>query len=95
MNSDISRLKIKTYIRFILFLTIFLLFIFLPAGSVKFLDVWLYCIIFFASTLFITIYFLNTDPYLIERRTKMKEKEQEQKLFQTISGIIFFVDSRL
>jgi protein-S-isoprenylcysteine O-methyltransferase Ste14 len=91
MNNNISALKAKTYIRLILFSIIISLFIFLPAGSAKFWDAWLYCVIFLGSTLFITAYFLKSDPELIKRRTKVKEKETEQKIFQTISGITFFV----
>lgn len=92
MNSNnISKLKIRTYISLILFSIIVSLFIFLPAGTIQFLDAWAYCVIFFGFTLFITAYYLKSDPKLIERRTKLKEKETEQKIFQTISGTTFFV----
>lgn len=34
---------------------------------------------------------MKRDPELIERRSNAKEKEKEQKMFQTISGVTFFV----
>lgn len=34
---------------------------------------------------------MKRDPELIERRSKVEEKEKEQKIFQTISGVLFFI----
>lgn len=44
-----------------------------------------------SSTMFINNYFLKRDPGLIERRINAKEIEKEQKVFQSISGGLFFV----
>ena len=91
MKRNITVLKIKTYTRLIIFSIIVLMFIFLSAGSYEFWEAWIYCIAFFVPTLFITDYFLERDPELIERRNKVKERETAQKIFQTISGVSFFV----
>ncbi|MFD0697672.1 methyltransferase family protein [Paenibacillus sp. GCM10027628] len=84
-------LKKKVYFRTLLFSIVFFTFLFLPAGSLNFWEAWIYFVIFLGSTFFINGYFLKRDPELIERRTNSKEKEKEQKIFQTISGITFFV----
>ncbi|NQX71609.1 isoprenylcysteine carboxylmethyltransferase family protein [Paenibacillus alba] len=84
-------LKKKVYFRTLLFSIVFFTFLFLPAGSLNFWEAWIYFVIFLGSTYFINGYFLKRDPKLIERRTISKEKEKEQKIFQTISGITFFV----
>ncbi|WP_282942781.1 isoprenylcysteine carboxylmethyltransferase family protein [Paenibacillus sp. RC67] len=82
-------LKKKVYFRTLLFSILFFIFLFLPAGSLNFWEAWIYFVIFLGSTLFINGYFLKRDPELIERRTNANEKEKEQKVFQTISGISF------
>ncbi|MFD0678291.1 MULTISPECIES: methyltransferase family protein [unclassified Paenibacillus] len=82
-------LKKKIYFRTLLFSIVFFIFLFLPAGSFNFWEAWIYFVIFLGSTFVINGYFLKRDPELIERRSNAKEKEKEQKIFQTISGISF------
>ncbi|MCR8630144.1 methyltransferase family protein [Paenibacillus radicis (ex Xue et al. 2023)] len=82
-------LKKKIYFRTLLFSIVFFIFLFLPAGSFNFWEAWIYFVIFLGSTFIINGYFLKRDPELIERRSNAKEKEKEQKIFQTISGISF------
>lgn len=79
------------YFRMIIFAIIMFLFLFLPSGSFYFWKAWIYFIVFFGSTFFITVYFIKRDPELIKRRNKAEEKEIEQKIFQTISGTLFFI----
>jgi len=47
---------------------IFALLLFLPAWSLRFWEAWLYWLLFSASALILTLYFLKHDPQLIERR---------------------------
>ncbi|MGZ9583014.1 methyltransferase [Paenibacillus marinisediminis] len=84
-------LKKIVYFRTLLFSIVILAFLFLPAGSLKFWEAWIYFAIFMGSTFFITGYFLKRDPELIARRSKAKEKEKEQQIIQSISGVTFFV----
>jgi len=65
------------------------LFVFLPAGTIYYRQGWLYMLVFFGSTLFITIYFLKKDPKLIERRVHggpTAEKEKSQKIIQGLAS---------
>ncbi|NLW78333.1 MAG: isoprenylcysteine carboxylmethyltransferase family protein [Ruminococcaceae bacterium] len=86
-----AKLAVKTMLLVIVFFAIFALFIFLPAGTLVFWQGWVFYAVFFISTLFITVYFLIKDPQLIERRVKANETRKAQKLFQSISGVVFFV----
>ncbi|PQP86072.1 hypothetical protein CPT76_33385 [Paenibacillus sp. AR247] len=80
------------YLKLIVFFIIIFLFLFLPSGSwFGFWEAWIYFIVFFAPTLIITAYFMKRDPELMERRSKAEEKEKNQKIFQTISGSLFFI----
>lgn len=85
------KLWVKTMFSVIVFFVIFGLFIFLPAGALAFWQGWVFFFVFFASTFFITVYFLIKDPALIERRINANEKREKQKIFQSISGFVFFV----
>ncbi len=81
--------KIKIFLRFGFTPLIFGLIFFLPAGSFRFWEAWLYMSILLPVMFFIIIYFLKKDPKLLERRMRMKEKEREQKIIIKLSGLFF------
>ena len=59
--------------------------IFLPAFSLRYWQGWLFWLVFFASILVITLYFLKHDPALVRRRMKAgptAEQQTSQKLIQ-------------
>jgi protein-S-isoprenylcysteine O-methyltransferase Ste14 len=85
------KLVLRTMLSVVVFFVVFALFIFLPAGTLKFWYGWVFFAVFCASTLFITVYFLAKDPALISRRVKGGETRKEQQIFQSISGVVFFV----
>lgn len=67
----------------------FLLFI--PAGSVRYWQGWLFWIVFFACVLMVTMYFVKHDPHLIENRMKAgprAEQETSQKIIQAFTGTL-------
>ena len=86
-----AALAVKTMIQVIVFFIVFAVFIFLPAGTLSFWQGWAFFAVFCGSTLIVTIYFLFKDPALIGRRIKSRETRKEQKVFQTISGFVFFI----
>lgn len=53
--------------------------LFVPAGSLRFWEAWIYWSGFSVLTLFITIYFLKKSPELLSRRMQYKEKETTRK----------------
>jgi len=71
-------------LRFALFLPIFAALLFVPAGSPRFWQGWLFLVIVAAGSLLPMCYFLRHDPRLLERRMKSKEKTGAGRLFQRV-----------
>ena len=91
-NSSKNRqLLIKVLIRFLLSIILIGVIVFLPAGSIKFWEAWVYFGILFIPMIFVLIYLLKHDPELLERRMKMKEKEEPQKVFVMFSILVFLI----
>jgi len=65
--------------------------LFLPAGTVDFWQAWIYCGVLLIPVSFVVFYFLKKDPELLERRMRIKEKEEKQKTIQILGIIIFFI----
>jgi len=82
------QLLIKVLVRFVLAIIILSLIFFLPAGSIKFWEAWVYMGILFTPMIFVLIYLLKKDP---EFRMKIKEKEKPQKVFVKLSILVFFI----
>ena len=63
--------------------------IFLSAGSLMFWQGYIYLIVFAVCVTIITVYFLQKDPGLVERRINVgpvAEKEKNQKIIQSFGG---------
>jgi protein-S-isoprenylcysteine O-methyltransferase Ste14 len=86
-SSDKKVLAVKAIIRFILSVLILGCFLFIPAGTFKYLNGWIFLGVIFIPMIFTLIILLIKDPELLEKRFKTKEKEKEQKLIQKL-GII-------
>jgi protein-S-isoprenylcysteine O-methyltransferase Ste14 len=66
--------------------------LFLPAGTVRFLEAWIFLAVFSGSSLAITLYLAKSDPKLLERRTQagpVAEKERSQKVIQALASVAF------
>jgi protein-S-isoprenylcysteine O-methyltransferase Ste14 len=66
--------------------------LFVPAGSLRFWQGWLYGFVFVAATTAISIYFLKHDPKLVERRMRagpLAEQRPSQKIIMAITLIGF------
>ncbi len=55
------------------------IFLFLPAGSLCYWEAWLYAVVLIIPMMITANYLAKHDPALLERRLKMKEKEEKQK----------------
>lgn len=94
MSETADQLTQKTLSITILFLAVFGLILFTPAGSFDYWQAWAYWAVFSAAVLFITLYFFLTDPKLIENRLRggpTAEKERSQKIIQAFSSIFFIL----
>jgi protein-S-isoprenylcysteine O-methyltransferase Ste14 len=70
---------------------ILMLLIFIPAGTLRFWQGWLFSMVFLASVVFLTFYFLKHDPHLIENRMKGgpgAEQQRSQKIIQSFTGAL-------
>ncbi len=70
---------------------IMMLLIFIPAGTLRFWQGWLFSAVFLASVVFLTFYFLKRDPHLIENRMKAgpgAEQQTSQKIIQAFTGTL-------
>jgi len=65
------------------------MFTLLPAGTMNYWQVYAYFGVILIPMLFVLRYFLKNDPRFLERRSRMAEKEKEQKLIQWINLPIF------
>jgi protein-S-isoprenylcysteine O-methyltransferase Ste14 len=66
--------------------------IFLPAWTIHYWQAWVFLAVFSLSVLAITVYLMNNDRELLERRVKAgpgAEKETRQKLIQSLAMISF------
>lgn len=82
----------KTVAGFLILFIALVASLFLPAGTIKYFQGWIYLLVFFVPVLLITIYLYKNDPKLLERRVEggpIAEKEKSQKAIQSLSSLFF------
>lgn len=82
----------KTIVGFLLLAITMGLLLFIPAGTIRYLQAWFYLFTFNGSTIWITLYLFKNDRELLKRRVKagsIAEKEKSQKVIQTVANILF------
>ena len=67
------------------------LILFLPAGTLYYWQAWIYCGVLLIPASFVVYYFFKKDPEFLERRMRIREKEEKQKTIQIFGIIIFFL----
>jgi protein-S-isoprenylcysteine O-methyltransferase Ste14 len=95
-NNDPVKISIpKLILRVVITYTLAFLFVFfllfLPAGTLKFWNAWIFISVLFLMMLFVMIYLLIKDPELLQKRIKTKEKEKTQKIYLILSIIDFMI----
>lgn len=84
-----SQLIGKALARFIPGILIISALLFIPAGSVKFWNAWLFMGVLFIPMLFVIVYLIIRDPELLFKRMNTNEKEKTQKKVVLLTSIIF------
>ncbi|MBN1940205.1 MAG: isoprenylcysteine carboxylmethyltransferase family protein [Candidatus Aminicenantes bacterium] len=87
---DKKKLKKILFTRIALTPAVFGLALFLPAGTLRYWEAWVYIGILMILMAGVMVYFLKHDPEVLERRMKAKEKEQAQKAV-VASVVIMFI----
>lgn len=63
--------------------------LFIPAGTIKYANGWLFILILFGPMLVAGIIMMIRNPELLKRRLNTKENEHSQKIVILLSGIMF------
>ncbi|HXN94226.1 MAG TPA: isoprenylcysteine carboxylmethyltransferase family protein [Candidatus Acidoferrales bacterium] len=81
-----TRLILRTLVAFV-FVAVFL---FVPAGSFRYWQGWVFMAILFLPMPATSVYFMKRDPQLIERRLRTEEKISEQKTIIRWARLVVF-----
>ncbi len=84
-----KKLFIQAILKFIAGVILVGLLVFLPAGTVKFFNGWLFMGVLFIPMFIAGIVMMFKNPKLLESRLDAKEKEKEQSLVVKLSGLMF------
>ena len=84
-----AKLFFSAITKFLLGFFLVALLIFLPAGSLKFLNGWLFLGVLFIPMFIAGIIMMIKSPELLKKRLEAKEKQKEQNLVIKLSGLMF------
>ena len=84
-----TKLFFSAITKFLLGFFLVALLIFLPAGSLDYLNGWLFLGVLFIPMFFAGIVMMFKSPELLKKRLNAKEKEREQDIVVKLSGLMF------
>ena len=85
------KLLVRGLVKFIIGLLLVAALVFLPAGSLAYVNGWLFIGLLFVPIFIVGAVMLTKAPALLEKRLNAKEKENTQKGVVAASGLIFAV----
>lgn len=65
--------------------------LFLPAGTTSYWQAWVYLAVLFIPIILLALYLLMKNPSVLNRRMRMNEKENQQKLVIALSSVIILI----
>ncbi len=83
---SLPRLLVQVIIGFIFYGILF----FLPAGTLEWMEAWVFLFITFLYVLLVIFYFWQKDPTILSSRTKVKPEKGFDTVFIIVSGVAFF-----
>jgi protein-S-isoprenylcysteine O-methyltransferase Ste14 len=84
-------LKSRLALRLLIGMVVIGALLFIPAGSFRFWQGWVYILIMYVPGLLALAYFYKHDPQLIERRMQFKERVREQKRIMVFVYAIWLI----
>ena len=87
-RQKLLRMALSRYFGGVVFLA---LLFFIPAGTLDYWQAWVYLAVIFIPMGFVLVYLLRSDPDLLERRFRMREKESTEKKIIPLSWLFFLV----
>ena len=85
------RLAFSALIKFVVGLILVGALLFLPAGSIGYMNAWLFIGLLFGPMLILGVVLLIKAPNLLDKRLSAKEKEKSQRGVVALSGLLFVV----
>ena len=85
-----KKLFVQAIGKFLLGLVLIGLLLFLPAGTLRYWNGWLFMGILFVPMFAAGIVMMFKNPELLKKRLNAKEEESEQKAVLALSGVMFF-----
>ena len=82
----------KIIVRLAMLPLVLFLLVIIPAGTFDFWQAYVYFGILLIPMLYILFFFLRNDPGFLERRTRLKEKEKEQKIILSCLALYLLQD---
>ena len=82
------KLLLKTLVAFLCGLLITGTMLFVPAGTLAYLEAWLFIALLFIPILVVGVVLMIKNPELLRKRLEMKEREKVQKSVVELSGLL-------
>lgn len=86
-----KKLFLQAIIKFVFGVLLVGLLVFLPAGTLRFFEGWLFMGILFIPMFVAGLVMMAKNPKLLESRLNAKEKQMDQSLVVKLSGLMFLV----
>ena len=84
-----TKLFFQAMVKFLLGLALVFGLLFIPAGSLQYVNGWIFMGLLFIPMFIVGIILMIKNPELLKRRLNAKEKEGEQKQVVLLSGLMF------
>ena len=88
----LKNLNTRAWLALAFLAVVMALLLFVPAGTVRYWQAWVYLSIFFGAAILTTVYLMRKDPALLERRMKggpTKEKRAPERVIMVGTSICF------
>jgi protein-S-isoprenylcysteine O-methyltransferase Ste14 len=92
MDAASAKVMVRAALGLLQLIILLGLALFVPAGTLRFIEAWVFLALFFTASLAITVYLAKRDPALLGRRTQagpVAEKERAQKIIQGVASLAF------
>ncbi len=84
-----SKLLIQAIAKYLLGVVLVGVLIFLPAGTLAFIQGWILMVILFIPMFMAGLVLIRKDPELLQKRLAAKEKQNDQSIVVKLSGLMF------
>lgn len=89
---EVDNLLVRTFFGFAFLMLVLALALFLPAGSLRYWQAWIYLAVFAGCTILITAYLIKNDRELLAGRVQagpVAETQRSQQILQSLASLFF------